>query len=157
MSDRNGVQNAECGAKAFPEGVSPAEARAQGPACGVQANPGRTRNFHLSSDRSSPTCWGKQLNVHIELLSSQAQGPVILEPPCTGITRGAYMLVSVLPNRQWVPLALPEPSTRDRELQWRNIGCFVIVMNGATQDNGNLMLKAQTLQRHVGYRLHRAE
>lgn len=56
------VQNVECGVKAFPEGVQPAEAKAREPKSlrVVFRLTQGTHYFLLSSNGSSPASWGKQ-------------------------------------------------------------------------------------------------
>ena len=62
-----------------------------------------------------------------------------------GTIVSAFLLLEVrckkaLQNRDSAHPVLPEPNTKHRELQCRNIGYFM--MSGATQENRKLMLKS---------------
>ena len=46
----------------------------------------------------------------------------------------------LLQNNEFIHSALAETNTRHGELQWRNIGYFIV--NGTIQENGKLMLQS---------------
>lgn len=60
----------------------------------------------------------------------------------------SVLLGLVIKQKEFVHLVLAEPTPR---IAVENIGYFV--MNGATQENGNLMLKGPNSLWHVDYRL----
>lgn len=58
-------------------------------------------------------------------------------------------------QKESVHLALIESNTEHRELQWRNIGYFMI--NGITQENRKLILKSLDSRMVCRLQIHRAK